>query len=88
MSDRVANGFLQDISVEMIVELGRRRTTIRDLAALDRDDIIELDREPNDLVELVVSGRVFARAELVTAGDKVSLRIVDLGGAEQARKAG
>jgi flagellar motor switch protein FliN/FliY len=78
MNDR-SIAFLQDIPVEVVVELGRTRLTLRKLAALDVDDVVELDRGENDPVDLVVGGRVIARAMLVRSGEQLSLRIVDMG---------
>jgi flagellar motor switch protein FliN/FliY len=78
MNDR-SIAFLQDIPVEVVVELGRTRLTLRKLAALDVDDVVELDRGENDPVDLVVGGRVIARAMLVRSGEQLSLKIVDMG---------
>ena len=61
------------------MELGRTRLTLRKLAALDVDDVVELDRGENDPVDLVVGGRVIARAMLVRSGEQLSLKIVDMG---------
>jgi len=78
MNDR-SIAFLQDIPVEVVVELGRTRLTLRKLAALDVDDVVELDRGEDDPVDLVVGGRTIARALIVRSGDQVSLKIVDVG---------
>ncbi len=78
MNDR-SIAFLQDIPVEVVVELGRTRLTLRKLASLDVNDVVELDRGENDPVDLVVGGRVIARAMLVRSGEQLSLRIVDVG---------
>ena len=36
--------FLGDIPVDVVIELGRRRMVLKELAALDVDDIVELDQ--------------------------------------------
>lgn len=81
-------GFLQDIPVEVVVVLGRARMTIRELASLDADDVVELDRGSNDPVELVVGGRVLARGEMVVVKDRVALRIIEVAGEAHERSAG
>ena len=81
-------GFLQDFPVEVVVVLGRARMTIRELASLDHDDVVELDRGIGDLVELVVGGRVLARGEMVVVKDRVALKIVELDGESAERDAG
>ncbi len=86
MSDRNI-GFFHDIPVEVVVELGRARMTIRELAALDRDDVLQLDRVDGEPVDLVVGGRLIARAEIIAGKDRVSLRVVEVAGEDQ-RSAG
>jgi len=70
--------FLQDLPVEVIVELGRTRMTIRQLAALDRDDVIDLDRSNDEPLDIVVGGKLFARGEVVMQGDRLALRIIEM----------
>lgn len=70
--------FLQDLPVEVIVELGRTRMTIRQLAALDRDDVIDLDRTNDEPLDIVVGGKLFARGEVVMQGDRLALRIIEM----------
>jgi len=81
-------GFLQDFPVEVVIVLGRAKMTIRELASLDNQDIIELDRASGDPVELVVGGRVLARGEMVVVKDRVALRITELDGENAERKTG
>lgn len=72
--------FLQDIPIELTVELGRTRLTVRELAALGRDDVIELDRSASQPLDILVGGKVFARGELVVVDDRVALRVTELVG--------
>ncbi len=67
-----------DIPVEMTVRLGQRRMRIRDLLRLEPNAILELDRNVDDPVELVVSGRVIARGEVLVDDDKLAIRILDI----------
>ncbi len=70
--------FLQEIPIELVVELGRSKLTVRELAALGRDDVIELDRSASQPLDILAGGRVFARGELVVADDRVALRITEI----------
>ncbi len=81
-------GFLQDIPVEVVVELGRARMTIRELASLERDDVVELAKGSDEPVELVVGGRVLERGEIVMGKDGLALRIVEVIGEQPGRSAG
>jgi flagellar motor switch protein FliN/FliY len=77
MSEGLAE-FLQEIPVEVVVELGRARMTIGQLAALEPDEVIELDAGHADAVTLVVGGQVIARGETVVKKDRVALRIIEI----------
>ena len=70
--------FLQEIPIEMVVELGRSKLTVRELAALGRDDVVELDRSTSQPLDILVGGRVFARGELVVVDDRVALRVTEI----------
>jgi flagellar motor switch protein FliN/FliY len=72
--------FLQDIPIELVVELGRTRLTVRELSQLGRDDVIELDRSASQPLDILVGGKVFARGELVVVDDRVALRVSELCG--------
>ena len=76
--DQDQASFLGDIPVEVVVELGRTRMVLRDLAALDTDDVIELNQPMDKPLDVVVGGKKIARGELVMVGDRMALRITDL----------
>lgn len=72
--------FLGDIPVDVVIELGRRRMVLKELAALEPDDIVELDQPMDRPLDLVVGGKVLARGELVMVGERVALRVTELVG--------
>jgi flagellar motor switch protein FliN/FliY len=74
--------FIEDISVEVAIELGRTRMTIRELAKLNVDDVLELAQPADRPLEVVAGGKVLARGELVPVGDRLALRITELAGDE------
>jgi len=76
--DRREVAFLGDIPVEVVIELGRTRMVLRDLAGLDVDDVIELDQPMDKPLDVVVGGKKIARGELVMVGDRMALRITAL----------
>lgn len=81
----MSTNFIDNLPIEVVVELGRTRLTVRQLAALDRDDVIDLDRTSDDPLDIVVGGKLFARGEVVMQGDRMALRIVEMieGGADE-----
>lgn len=74
--------FLHDIPVDVVVELGRARLTIRELAELGNDEILELDRPADQPLDLVVGGRVYARGEVVMVGERLAIRITSILGGQ------
>lgn len=72
--------FLNDIPIELVVELGRTRMTVRELALLSKDDVIELDQLASQPLNILAGGQVFAKGEVVVIEDKVALRVVELAG--------
>lgn len=80
--------FLQTYPVDVVIELGRTRLTIRQLAELNAEDVVNLDRASDQLLDVVVDGRVFARGTVVINGDRMSLRIVEVVGEENQRRTG
>ena len=88
-STQDANGdvtFLGDIPVDVVIELGRRRMVLKELAGLNRDDVVELDQPMDRPLDLVVGGKVLARGELVMVGERVALRVTEIIG--QPREGG
>lgn len=75
--------FLGDIPVDVVIELGRRRMVLKEIASLDVDDIVELDQPMDRPLDLVVGGKVLARGELVMVGERVALRVTELVGRGQ-----
>ena len=69
---------LGDIPVEVVVELGRLRMVLRDLAALSENDVLELDQQVDRPLELVVNGRKLAQGELIQVGGSLALRITEV----------
>lgn len=81
-SDMNDSAFLGEIPVEVVVELGRLKLVLRELAALNEDDVIELDQPVDRPLDLVVGGKKLARGELVMVGERVALRITEVSGKE------
>ncbi|MDP6933613.1 MAG: FliM/FliN family flagellar motor switch protein [Myxococcota bacterium] len=78
--DRNSWEFLDDIPVEVVIELGRKRMVIRELAGIDVDDVIELNQAVDRPLDIVVGGKVVARGELVIVGERMAVRISELSG--------
>jgi flagellar motor switch protein FliN/FliY len=67
-----------DIPVDVTVELGRARLTIRDLLALGPGAVIELSKLATEKVDVFVNSRPIAHGETVTVNDRLGVRLVKI----------
>jgi flagellar motor switch protein FliN/FliY len=69
---------LHDVAMEVTVELGRTRMTVRDLLGLSPGSLIELDRAAGSPADLLVHGTLLARGEIVVIDEEFGLRITEI----------
>ncbi len=72
---------LHDVPVEVAVEIGRTRMTIRQALALGPGAFVTLDRLAGEPVDLLVNGQAIARGEVVVIDEDFGLRITEIIGA-------
>jgi flagellar motor switch protein FliN/FliY len=75
---------LHDVPVELAVEIGRTRMTIRETLALGPGSIVSLDRLAGEPVDLLVNGKPIARGEVVVIDEEFGLRVTEVVGAASA----
>ncbi|HET6347407.1 MAG TPA: FliM/FliN family flagellar motor switch protein [Myxococcota bacterium] len=75
-------GLLRDVDASVVVELGRIRMNTAQVVRLRQGQILRLPRGPNDPVDLVVNGKLFARGELIEVEGELGVRLVAVTGAE------
>lgn len=71
---------LDDISVTLSVELGRKQMPLKDILSLGPESVVALDRLTDEPLDVLVNGRVIAQAEVVAQEGKFALRIIQLAG--------
>ncbi len=69
---------LHGVDMELTVELGRARMTVRELLALSPGAVLELDRAAGSPADLMVNGRLIARGEVVVVDEDFGLRITEI----------
>lgn len=74
--------FLKDVDVRLTVELGRTSMKLKDVLGLTEESVVMLDRLTDELLDVMVNGKLIARGEVVAQGDRFGLRIVELAGSE------
>ena len=78
--DGTARNFdlLLDIPLEVTVELGRTRLTLRELLALTGGSVLELGKLAGEPLDVLVNGKLVARGECVMVNEKFGVRLTDI----------
>jgi flagellar motor switch protein FliN len=69
---------LHGVDMEVTVELGRTRLTVRELLALAPGQVLELARAAGSPADLLVNGLLIARGEVVVVDEDFGLRITEI----------
>jgi len=69
---------LADIPLRLSVEVGSTSLKLAELMDLNEGSVVELDRQANELLDILVNGTLVARGEVVTVGGKFGIRVVDV----------
>ena len=76
-----------DIPVQITVELGRTKLTIRNLLQLAHGTVVELDGLAGEPMDVLVNGCLIAQGEVVVVNDKFGIPLTDIiSPAERMRK--
>ncbi|ROR34937.1 flagellar motor switch protein FliN/FliY [Inmirania thermothiophila] len=67
-----------DIPVDLTVEIGRTRMSIRNLLQLNQGSVVELDRLAGEPLDVLVNGTLVAHGEVVVVNDKFGIRLTDV----------
>lgn len=69
---------LRSVEMEVTVELGRTRMTVRELLSLSPGAVVELDRAAGSPADLLVNGTLIAHGEIVVVDEDFGIRITDI----------
>lgn len=67
-----------DIPVQMTVELGRTKISIRSLLQLAHGSVVELDGLAGEPLDVLVNGTLIAQGEVVVVNEKFGIRLTDI----------
>ncbi|MEZ5615739.1 MAG: flagellar motor switch protein FliN [Rhodocyclaceae bacterium] len=67
-----------DIPVQMTVELGRTKISIRNLLQLAHGSVVELDALAGEPMDVLINGTLIAQGEVVVVNDKFGIRLTDI----------
>ena len=71
-------GLLMDMEMPLLVRFGSTRMLLRDVLAFGAGSVVEFRRSPDEPVELLVNGRVVARATVVVVQGNYGVRITEI----------
>jgi flagellar motor switch protein FliN/FliY len=67
-----------DIPVNISMEVGRSKISIRNLLQLNQGSVVELDRVAGEPLDVLVNGTLIAHGEVVVVNDKFGIRLTDV----------
>lgn len=67
-----------DIPVNLTVELGRTKISIRNLLQLAHGSIVELEGMAGEPMDVLVNGTLIAQGEVVVVNEKFGIRLTDV----------
>ena len=69
---------VMDIPINLSLELGHTRMSIRELLKLTQGSVVKLDRPGGDPLDILVNGCLVARGEVVVVNEKFGVRLTDV----------
>ncbi|GAA0469219.1 flagellar motor switch protein FliN [Parasphingorhabdus litoris] len=69
---------LADIPVRLSVEVGSISKRLAEIMAFQEGEVVELDRQSEDLLDIMINGTLVAKGEVVTIDGRFGVRIAEL----------
>ncbi len=71
-------GLVMDVELNVTLRFGQRQLSLREVMDLASGSVVELDREVDEPVELILDGRVIARGEAVIVDGNYGVRVTEV----------
>ena len=68
---------LHRVEVAVTLEWGRSQISLEQAMKLGKDSLLRLDQQADELVDVRVNGRLFARGKLVVVGDAYGVQLIE-----------
>jgi len=69
---------LLDIPLQVTVELGRTKRSVKEILELSQGSIIELDKLAGEPVDILINSRLIAKGEVVVIDENFGVRVTDI----------
>lgn len=77
---KINQEMVMDVPVEISIEIARVEMLLKDVLNLETGSIININKSPQDPVEIYVNGKAVGKGEIVMLDEFVGVRIIELGG--------
>ncbi len=77
---------LLDVPLQMSVQLGQTKMSVRQLLKLNVGRLVTLNRLSGEAVDVFIGGKMLAKGEITVENNRIALRISGLYGAEERFK--
>jgi len=74
---------LMDVELPAMLRFGTRQSTLREVLDLATGAVLELNREVQEPVDLVLNGKLIARGEVVLVDGNYGLRVTEVASPQQ-----
>ena len=71
-------GLLMDVPLHVSVEIGKTRRKLKEILSLNNGMVVELDKQADAPVDIIVNGQLIARGEVVVIDDNFGVRISEI----------
>jgi len=71
-------GLILDVPLQVTVELGQCKKSIKDILGLSMGSVVVLNRMAGEMVDIMVNGKLFARGEVVVIDDNYGVRVTEI----------
>ena len=78
MSQKLDLGALSQMPVQLSIVLGKAQMKLDDLLKMTEGDLVELDRDVDEHVDILVNDKLIARGEIVVVENKVGITVKEI----------
>ncbi|MBI4211437.1 MAG: FliM/FliN family flagellar motor switch protein [Deltaproteobacteria bacterium] len=71
-------GLTPDIPIQLVAVMAKKNISMKELVEFREGLVLDLQRPPSEMVDLVANGKLIARGELVEIDGKLGVRILKL----------
>ena len=71
-------GLVMGVPLEVSVEIGKTRMSVKEILEIRQGSLIELDRQAGDPVDIMVNGQLIARGDVVIIDDDFGVRVTEI----------